>query len=485
MNTQIETFRRLVRHHMGPAPACVTADTALGDVIAGMSASGSSAVIVIDDHGQAQGILTEQDIARRITFRLTPDDPVSNAMSAPLITVNRNDYLFHAIAFMRRHRLRHIPVLDEQQRVCGMLAQHEALTFSTQPLIELIDQLTHENSLQGLRSVKLAQAALAELFLADNVPVPEVQALITEINSDLHRRVLQRALNDMQAEDWGEPPVPFALIVMGSGGRGENFLCPDQDNGFILADYPDEQHDQIDAYFIELAERMTKALDQIGFPLCRGHIMATNPVWRKTLSQWRHQVVSWMRRRSTVTLRLTDILFDFDHVYGDENLSQALRGFITPLAQQNRSFIQRMYAPLADYRVALSMFNRLITERDRQGRPGMINLKYGGTLRLVEAIRLLALLHGIPVTSTLERIRALHARGVLDSNRKDYLSGALAHITLLLRQQVQDFKAGKRVGNHVAKAGLSRREQDYLKACFRAITRLRGSLRAALSANVF
>src|SRR5690625_2041850 len=168
---------------MGPPPAAVAADTALGDVIAGMSAVGSSAVVVIDADGQALGILTERDIARRVTFRLAPEEKVSSAMSAPLITVNRDDYLFHAIAFMRRHRLRHIPVVDKRQRVCAMLAQHEALTFSALPLIELIDQLTHEDSLQGLSEVKQAQVALAELFLADNVPVPEVQALITEINS--------------------------------------------------------------------------------------------------------------------------------------------------------------------------------------------------------------------------------------------------------------------------------------------------------------
>lgn len=471
---------------MGPPPAAVAADTALGDVIAGMSAVDSSAVVVIDADGQALGILTERDIARRVTFRLAPEEKVSSAMSAPLITVNRDDYLFHAIAFMRRHRLRHIPVVDENQRVCGMLAQHEALTSSALPLIELIDQLTHEDSLQGLSEVKQAQVALAELFLADNVPVPEVQALITEINSDLHRRVLRQALTDMEDAGWGEPPVAFALIVMGSGGRGENFLFPDQDNGFILADYPDSQHGQIDPYFIELAKRMTTTLDQIGFPLCRGHIMATNPVWRKTLSQWRRQIRYWMRRRSKVTLRLADIFFDFAHVYGDEGLSDALRQFVTPLAQQNRSVLREMYAPVADQRVALGMFSRLMTERDRYGRSGLINLKYRGTLRLVETVRLMALLHGVPATSTLERIRALHTLGVLNTNQKDYLSGALNHITLLLlRQQLQDFKAGNRVGNYVSKASLSRREKDYLKACFRAIERLRGGLRVSLSAEVF
>jgi hypothetical protein len=57
---------------------------------------------------------------------------------------------------------------------------------------------------------------------------------------------------------------------MGSGGRGESLLFPDQDHGFVLADYPDEQHGEIDPWFIELAERFTATLDRLHFPLCDG-----------------------------------------------------------------------------------------------------------------------------------------------------------------------------------------------------------------------
>ena len=45
----------------------------------------------------------------------------------------------------------------------------------------------------------------------------------------------------------------------------ENFLYPDQDNGFILADYPDADHNRIDAFFIALAARFTHDLDR-GLP---------------------------------------------------------------------------------------------------------------------------------------------------------------------------------------------------------------------------
>ena len=72
----------------------------------------------------------------------------------------------------------------------------------------------------------------------------------------------------MLDEGLGEPPVPFSTVIMGSGGRDENFLYPDQDNGLILQDYEDEQHSVVDPFFVEFSERMTKMLNNVGFPLC-------------------------------------------------------------------------------------------------------------------------------------------------------------------------------------------------------------------------
>ena len=121
----------------------------------------------------------------------------------------------------------------------------------------------------------------------------------------------------MAAEGWGEPPAAAATIVMGSGGRGENFLFPDQDNGFIVADYPDDEHGRFDAFFLELAERMCRDLNEIGIPYCNGYCMAVNPLWRKTLPQWIAQIGTWARKGSLVAVRLADIFFDFQPVWGE------------------------------------------------------------------------------------------------------------------------------------------------------------------------
>jgi len=484
-HSQTAVFRRLVGDHMQAPPVVVAPEVSALEVVARMTEARASAAVVVDG-GRIAGILTEQDVTRRIAGRPVADTPIGDLMTRSVATVSRHMPLYEAIGRMRRHGLRHMPVVDPGGGLAGMLYLHDALAAANPQLAEAIDNLTHETTLDGLREVKRAQVRLAADLFADNVPAPEIQSLISQINNDIHRRVIALDLDAMAAEGWGEPPVGFAAIVMGSGGRGESFLFPDQDNGFILEDHPDDEHGRIDAFFIELAGRMTMQLDQLGFPLCRGGVMAINPVWRKTLPQWQAQVTRWIQRRAEVALQLCDILFDFQSVYGEAELAERLRGYILQLLRTNQGFLRDMFGVQADHRTALGWFGRLATERHDPEHKGQINLKYAGTLPLAEAVRLLALRHGIAATGTLARLDALAERHLVTPDEHDYLRGAFAHITgLQLRQQIADFEAGRKVGNFVDPARLTEREIDLLKGGFRAINDFRGKLRAELTGDVF
>ena len=181
------------------------------------------------------------------------------------------------------------------------------------------------------------------------------------INNDIYRRIVNLNMNQMAREGFGPPPARFSVIVMGSGGRGENYLYPDQDNGFIIEDYPDENHTEIDAWFIELAERMTRDLDAVGLPLCKGFVMATNPLWRKTLPQWKQQLDIWNKRPNTTRLRLCDIFFDFRTVWGETDMADELRRHVTQISKNNPAFLRAMYEDDQDHGTALGWFGRFIT----------------------------------------------------------------------------------------------------------------------------
>ena len=485
-HSQTAAFRQRVRDHMQAPPVVVAGDLPALEVVARMAAAGASAAVVLDGGQRLAGILTEQDVTRRIAGRAVGGQPVARLMTSPVATIACDQPLYQAIGVMRRHGLRHMPVVDAAGALAGMLYLHDALAVASAGLVEQIDRLTHETTLEGLRQVKAAEVALAADLVADRVPAPEIQGLVSSLNNDIHRRVLALGLDAMGAEGWGAPPVAFAAIVMGSGGRGESYLFPDQDNGFILADYPDPEHTRIDAFFIELAARMNRHLDELGFPLCRGGVMAINPVWRKTLSQWRQQVSRWVARRSEVALQLADVLFDFQSVFGEVALADQLRQTILALCRANPAFLRALFGVQADHRAGLGWFGRLLTERQDPVHKGHINLKYAGTLPLAEAVRLLALRAGIEATGTLARIEALGRAGELSRDLQDHLAGAFDQITgLQLRQQIADFQAGQPVSNFIDPSGLTERETLLLKDGLRAINDFRARVRAELTGEVF
>jgi signal-transduction protein with cAMP-binding, CBS, and nucleotidyltransferase domain len=456
----------------------VPAGTALGEAIAALAAGAASSLLVVDSDGRLAGIVTEHDVARRVAFRLPADAPVERAMSFPAKAVAPDELLYRAVARMRREGLRHMPVIDEAGRPVGMLDLHEALAAAATRMVSQIDRLTRDPDIAGLAQVKRAQAELAQDLLDDNIPVPEIQALITDINRDLHARVLEGAVAGLAAEGWGPPPLEFTLLIMGSGGRGENFLLPDQDNGFILADHPDEAQPRIDPWFIALAERFTAGLDRVGFPLCKGGVMATNPLWRKTETQWRDQITLWGERRSPVAVLFADIFFDFRAGWGDPEPAARLRKHVTGVLQRHPALLTAMAQDEISKGVALGLLGGLRIDSDSR-HPGRVDLKLRGTLPLVAATRLYALRAGIAATGTLERMAALVEAGTLGADDAEELRQAFSHVTfVLLRQQLRDFHAGHDVGNFVDPETLTRLERERLVEALRAIERLRKRARA-------
>ena len=486
MRSQTAIFSKLVRDFMRDRPPTVPLGTACAEAIQHMFGDHASSVVVIDAHGRLLGILTEQDVTRRIAFQIPPETPVEQVMTRRVLTIPAGEYLYHAIGRMRRYNLRHLPVLDENRVVIGILDLYDALSAASEQMMQQIDLITHEGTLDGLKQVKAAQVELAAELLDDGLPAPEIQALLTHINNDIYRRVTDMCIASLAAEGWGQPPVDFSVIVMGSGGRGENFIGPDQDNGFIIEDYPDEEHNRINGYFMELASRLVTTLDTVGLPLCRGYCMAINPMWRKTLSQWFRQLDTWGSKRNRMALRLSDIFFDFQPVWGhNTELARRLRGHVTKMLREDRAFLRAMYDETSDHNVGLGLFGGFVTEKENPYYRGQINLKHHALLPLIEGARLFSLREGVEQTGTLARLDTLHERGILNATEREDLKGAFVQITnLLLGQQIADFRIGRKITYFVHPDSLSKRSKEHLADAMKAIDRLRDRVRAELTGSL-
>jgi CBS domain-containing protein len=69
------------------------------------------------------GIVSERDYARKVILkgRSSADTPVSEIMTAPVISVTPGDSAHRCMRLMTERRIRHLPVVDDS-RVVGMLS---------------------------------------------------------------------------------------------------------------------------------------------------------------------------------------------------------------------------------------------------------------------------------------------------------------------------------------------------------------------------
>jgi CBS domain-containing protein len=127
--------------------------------------------------------------------------------------------------------------------------------------------------------------AAARLVRAGN-PAGMVTRFVTSIHDGLY----MGAARDAEAA-LGPPPCPYALLVLGSGGRRETTLRTDQDHALVVADGAPPG---ADGWFAALAEHLVATLEQCGLPRCPGDIMATNPARRVPVGAWQNQFIRWM-----------------------------------------------------------------------------------------------------------------------------------------------------------------------------------------------
>lgn len=454
-------------------PVLVESGEPLIDLVARLRTSGADTAVVVDEAGTPVGMVGLRDILEKVVYEAPPEDTVATVLDARAPLIGCGEPLFRALARIERERLPALVVVDERGRACGLLRREAVLARGHGDLLGRLAATAPDETVATPVAGRAAQAAIVSALLEAHQPVTDVLRLVNAMDLDMIARVAAAAVSSLRADGWGEPPVDFAVIVMGSAGRGESLLCPDQDNGFILADYPDEEHGGIDGYFIELAERFTRDLALAGFPLCRGNVMATNPVWRKTLTQWCDQISGWTRRRSNVAILAADIFFDFRCACGNLALAAELRTHVTRIARESPAFLNQLLWQQAEQGSVVGLFGRLITS-DEAPHSGRLDLKLNGLVPLVELVRLLALRAGIAETGTLARLAALRDAGHLAGEDEAELREGFAFLSgLLLHQQVADWRAGREPGNHVAPAALPRWQREHLVATLRAIEGIR------------
>lgn len=97
-------------------------DSRLEEVASKMLERDVGSAIIVDKNGRCIGIITERDFLRLFRERVDPSERVINYASKFPITVRVDASVNEARNLMITHRIRHLPVIDFDGCVVGVLS---------------------------------------------------------------------------------------------------------------------------------------------------------------------------------------------------------------------------------------------------------------------------------------------------------------------------------------------------------------------------
>lgn len=426
-------------------PVILSADTTLGEAAAVMNSYATDCVFVGEDSAHIQGIVSERDIVAQVSHPIDSKVrvrqlPLEQIMSAPVITVNADDFMHVALGRMSRFDIRHLAVVGRKGNVVGWVSARELVRQRVTNALVIGDRLSTATSAEELREGLRLLPSLSASLLEEGVSGRGIAAVISAQYREALRQAAQIAEGMMIAEGEGGPPVDYAVLMLGSAARGESLLAADQDHAIVFSDHQGDktgvENEEHQRWFQRLGGHISDILDASGIPYCKGGVMSRNPEWCRSLAGWRQTIGAWVKRANPADLLNVDIFFDFCFVYGDVGIAGQLQMAMAGRATRKSDFLKSLARNVSGHGGGRTLFGGLKTE------DGRFNMKGNVLLPLVETLRVLAISRGLDARSSVERARALAARADIPPEVARLADDVAVGLRLVLRQQIADIAAG-------------------------------------------
>ncbi len=407
-----------------PATVCAP-ETSIREAAQRMTQEVVSAVLVKTREGL--GIVSNADLRDKvIAAGLSPDTPVSVIMTTPVLTIRDDQLATEAGVEMLSAGINHLVVVDAGGRVLGIVSAASLMAPDALSPIALRWSIAaaHDEA-----QVIAAARLIPDIFISlveTHIDAAVISRIVTLQNDALTQRLLELAI-----ERHGPPPVPYAWLALGSGGRGELSLSSDQDNALAYADTDDPT---VDPYFALVAADVNRGLAACGFEECESGVMARDRHWRMSQSEWlqvfNQALEVWDYNH---TLRAC-VAFDFRRVTGDLDI-------VTPLvdvllqARDHPAFLSRLAKMVMDIRSPLGFRQRLA---------GPVDVKKSALLPIQNMARYYALVNRVTASATLDRLAAVQDLGGFGAAEVASLPEAFRAVWhLRLRHHASALRAGR------------------------------------------
>ncbi|MDP5274549.1 DUF294 nucleotidyltransferase-like domain-containing protein [Chengkuizengella axinellae] len=310
---------------------------------------------------------------------------------------------------------------------------------------------------------------------------------IKEINQ-IHDLFIQRTITlsetTLRGRGFGPPPVSYDFILFGSGGRQEQTLWSDQDNGIVYENPNNEHKEKVKSYFKELAITIEHGLERAGYPPCEGNVISTNPLWNKPLDDWYFKMNEWFEDPHWEHVRYLLILADSRSVYGQGILINKIKTrYFSEVASLSPRILEKMLHNTLRHKILLGVFGHLIKEQYGE-EAGGLDIKYGAYIPMVNGIRLLSIEAGLFETSTLERIHKLKLMNLIPERYAAEYEKAFSNIFKLRYRTLYKKENGMYTSNGILKAKqLTKEQREELKSSLKIANKLQKYIKKKIDSS--
>jgi CBS domain-containing protein len=449
------------------APVSCTPETPMRQVLETMNSLGIGSMVAVDPQQRPLGIFTLHDVLSRVTLpNLDLNTPFSAVMSPDPVTLPPHALAYEAALVMARHGFRHI-LVEEQGKLIGLLSEKDLFTLQRVGLRQLSGVIRKAADLDTLKHAAEDIRQLAHNMLAQGITAEQLTQIISTLNDLLTTRIIEMELE----ADSAARAVEFCWLALGSEGRLEQTLNTDQDNGILFSVPEGQDAESIRNVMLPFAKRINLALAECGFPLCGGEVMASNPKWCLSLSEWKNTFDKWIYHGAPMDLLHSTIFFDFRPMFGAVRMAEELREWLAEAAAKNTRFLHQLAVNALRNKPPLGIVRDFVTS------DGMIDLKMNGITPFVDAARIFSLAHGVSATNTLQRLRDAGEKLRMSAQDIDALCDAFLYIQLLrLRLHHSQCQAGEKLTNKVDPETLNALDSRILREAFRQARKLQTKL---------
>ncbi|MCG9712787.1 DUF294 nucleotidyltransferase-like domain-containing protein [Shewanella insulae] len=450
-----------------------------------MAQENVSSLLVIDpdvldddesDSSPLMGIITDRDLCTRVVAEgIDPATELSSIVTAEVVTLDHNAYVYEAMLTMLRYNVHHLPVFKGRKPI-GIIEATDIVRYESQNSLLLVSSIFQQQTLEDLATLSAQVKDSFVRLVNEDANSHMVGSAMSVIGRSFKQRILELA-----EEKLGPPPIPYCFLALGSMGRDEQLIVTDQDNAIILDDSFDKaKHDE---YFSQLASFVCDGLDLCGYSYCTGDIMATNPMWRMTRKEWEECFADWIDDPNPKALLNASIFFDLDGVYGRLKWAEQLNGFIVRRARKNNRFLACLARNALNRTPPLGFFKDFVMEKDGRHN-NSINLKRRGTAPLADLIRVHALAVGSRARNSFERLDDIIDANILPKGRAQDLRDAMEFISMVrIRHQAFDVEQGIDPDNNIEPEHLSDFERRNLKDAFQILSNAQNFLKFRYNAS--